>query len=477
MKTFYTILAAMFLTAGLIAQTEVTIYEIQGQTSASPYVNQIVTTHGIVTAISFNGFYIQDGDGAWNGVFVYNNTYSPSMGDDVTLTAKVQEYYEMTELSNVTAFTVESSGNPLPVPVVITALEAQSESYESVLSKVENVTVTELPDQYGIWTAKDQNNDDLRVDDDIYLYTPTMNEELSLIGIMTYTYDEHKLNPRSIDDIIGGSAGQEVSIYDIQGQGAASPYDGQVISTSGIVTGVAFNGYAIQDGTGPWNGLFVFDGDNIPVIGDEVKVTGEVQEYYDMTELGYISSFSVESQGNQLPAAVVITALQSNMEDYESVLVQVQNVEVTESPDQYGVWRGIDGQGADMVMDDDMYSYTPTIGDHLTITGVMLYGFGEYKLNPRMADDITPFIGIVENKNNVQITIYPNPATDAITISANEKISSFEIYNPSGALVIKRSGLQVSSVAQDVTNLTKGIYLIKVEFVDFSFDSQKISIR
>lgn len=477
MKTFYSILAALLLTAGLSAQTAVTIYEIQGQTSASPYVNQIIITHGIVTAISFNGFYIQDGNGAWNGVFVYNNTYSPSMGDDVTLTAKVQEYYEMTELSNVTSFTVQSSGNPLPEPVVITAVEAQSESYESVLAKVENVTVTELPDQYGIWTAKDQNNDDLRVDDDIYLYTPTMSEELTLIGIMTYTFDEHKLNPRSIDDIIGGSAGQEVSIYDIQGQGAASPYDGQVLSTSGIVTGVAFNGYVIQDGTGAWNGLFVFDSDNIPVIGDEVKVTGEVQEYYDMTELGYISAYSVESQGNQLPAVVAITALQSNMEDYESVLVQVQNVEVTELPDQYGVWRGIDGQGADMVMDDDMYSYTPAIGDHLTITGVMLYGFGEYKLNPRMADDITPFIGINENKNKIQINVYPNPSTEIITVNAAEKISSIEIYNVSGAMILQQNSLEANSVSIDVSNLTEGIYMVKVGFKDFSFSSQKISIR
>ncbi|MBM3437375.1 MAG: hypothetical protein FJY07_14310, partial [Bacteroidetes bacterium] len=110
MKTLCSFLAAILITAGAMAQT-VTIYEIQGQASASPYAGQDVTTHGIVTGVQTNnkGFYMQDGEGAWNGIFVYTNgNYSVSVGDDVSVTAEVQEYYEMTELSYISSLTVQS---------------------------------------------------------------------------------------------------------------------------------------------------------------------------------------------------------------------------------------------------------------------------------------------------------------------------------------------------------------------------------
>lgn len=84
-----------------------------------------------------------------------------------------------------------------------------------------------------------------------------------------------------------------VSIYDIQyatGSPADSPYDGQVVTTSGIVTARILNGpdsaaYFIQDGTGAWNGVYVYDTDAAVEIGDSVVVTGEVDEYFNLTEI------------------------------------------------------------------------------------------------------------------------------------------------------------------------------------------------
>ena len=46
----------------VIAQTEVTIYEIQGQQSHSPYEGQIVKTQGIVTGVFSGSYFIQDGE-------------------------------------------------------------------------------------------------------------------------------------------------------------------------------------------------------------------------------------------------------------------------------------------------------------------------------------------------------------------------------------------------------------------------------
>lgn len=113
----------------------------------------------------------------------------------------------------------------------------------------------------------------------------------------------------------------EVAIYDIQGEGHISSLEGETVTTTGIVTAVAFNGFYLQDAEGDGNdntsdGLFVFTGGSPTVsVGDETKVTGDVSEFIpggagtgnlSITQLGNVSETTVLSSGNDLPEAVVI---------------------------------------------------------------------------------------------------------------------------------------------------------------------------
>ena len=52
-------------------ETAVSIYDIQGQVDASPWEGEWVETTGIVTATVSYGYWIQDGDGEWNGIWVH----------------------------------------------------------------------------------------------------------------------------------------------------------------------------------------------------------------------------------------------------------------------------------------------------------------------------------------------------------------------------------------------------------------------
>ncbi|MEY8827525.1 choice-of-anchor I family protein [Sedimentitalea sp. XS_ASV28] len=79
-----------------------------------------------------------------------------------------------------------------------------------------------------------------------------------------------------------------VTIPDIQGAGHISAYDGQTVTTTGIVTAVDFNGYYLQDPDGDGNdatsdAIFVFTGNGaaqgLVSVGDEVRVSGEVSEF------------------------------------------------------------------------------------------------------------------------------------------------------------------------------------------------------
>ena len=95
---------------------DLTIYEIQGQADASPYVDVSVSTSGVVTGATSSGFWMQDGDGAWSGIWCYDGGVNEVViGDNVTVVGTVIEYYDLTEIE-IDAVTVNSSNNGAPEP-------------------------------------------------------------------------------------------------------------------------------------------------------------------------------------------------------------------------------------------------------------------------------------------------------------------------------------------------------------------------
>jgi VCBS repeat-containing protein len=110
-----------------------------------------------------------------------------------------------------------------------------------------------------------------------------------------------------------------LKIYEIQGEGHATPYAGQPVTTTGIVTGVIGNGFYLQDPSGDGNtrtsdAIFVFTSTAPAVaVGDAVEVRGTPQEFVpgadslSITELvASNANITVQSHGNGLPAAVLI---------------------------------------------------------------------------------------------------------------------------------------------------------------------------
>jgi predicted extracellular nuclease len=111
-----------------------TIMEIQGVGHLSDDEGVLVETSGVTTAVSRNGYWIQDPAGDVNamtsdGLFVFAGTTGakPVVGDVVTVTGTVDEFrpgsatgpsLNITELTD-SEFVVGSSGNPLPAAVLI----------------------------------------------------------------------------------------------------------------------------------------------------------------------------------------------------------------------------------------------------------------------------------------------------------------------------------------------------------------------
>ena len=188
--------ASALVASALSAQT---IQEIQGEADASPYENQTVTTSGVVTASNGVGYYIQDGIGPWSGIYVYDDS-EPAIGDHVTVTANVAEYYELTELDIVESLTVNSSANPLPEPQLLTTGQVADEQWEGVLVRVEGATCTNTDLGFGEFELDDTSGP-CRVDDAMFLYTPTAGTVYAVTGPQTYTFSNYKILPRSEEDI------------------------------------------------------------------------------------------------------------------------------------------------------------------------------------------------------------------------------------------------------------------------------------
>ena len=121
MGRFALLLAVLILGSSGVHGLE--IWEIQGSGLRSDFENQAVTTNGnIVTAVGEGVFFIQspngraDGD-PWtsDGVFVNHSGAPPvEVGDRVSLSGTVREYYGQTEIGGAVTVTVVSKDHPLP---------------------------------------------------------------------------------------------------------------------------------------------------------------------------------------------------------------------------------------------------------------------------------------------------------------------------------------------------------------------------
>ncbi len=393
-----------------------TCAEVQGAAGSSPYEGQVVTVTGVVTVggtelYSSDGIYavLSDPDGGpWSGLALYGDSVESLVrGDSIAITGTVQEYYGMTEIGFPTSIEILGTGAALPAPAAVPTTDITeaggAEQWEGVLVEITDAIVMSVG-SYGQYEVDDGSGACLVDDMGDYSYNPTVGDTLyRAAGVVWYSFSEWKLEPRDDDDLDvsggGGGPGEVLSCYEVQGQADESPYLGQIVSVTGIVTAAGGEFYSssqeyavIEDaGGGSWSGLVLYDNDVLAFArGDSVVVTGTVQEFNGLTEISYITDTEVVASGHSVPAPQDLTTgeLMTSVdpEEWEGVLVRVQNLTVSDDSLGYGQWSVTDGSGDCIVDDLGDYSYTPSTGDSIqSMIGVCFYSFAEFKLAPRDA--------------------------------------------------------------------------------------------
>lgn len=251
---------------------------------------------------------------------------------------------------------------------------------------------------------------------------------------------------------------------DVDSNGDSNFRNDSVI-TSGIVTAVNIyqgsqKGYYIQDGVGPWKGIYVKDTVNSINRGDSITITAIVDEYYNCTELKGVTSFSLVSQYNDVAPTTVSTA-NVGAEQYESVLIKVINATCNTLPSgaTFGDWIINDGSG-DINVDKRLYQYQPNLNQSYNVTGIVGYAFSTWQIYPRDANDIQLYVSINKN-NNILTSVYPNPSINGvITVEVSKDVDLIILDLLGNVVMSKRLNNNINKI--DVSNLASGNYIVKV---------------
>ena len=249
-----------------------------------------------------------------------------------------------------------------------------------------------------------------------------------------------------------------VTIAEIQGTGDVSPYADQMVTTSGVITAVnGTSGYFMQAGAGPWSGIYVFTPSAAVTRGDSLSISGLVTEFNGQTQISNVSSFDVHNTAVNVPPTIVTTAA-ANTEPYESVLVQVVNVNCT-AQGEFGQYTMNDGSGP-VLVDDVLYAHPFDVGSNYDIIGVLQYAFSEWRILPRDVNDVSIATAVGELAGH-SISVFPNPAQTQVTLdlAGIDGRTEATIADATGRVVFAALVNAERSVI-DVTSLRNGLYVL-----------------
>ena len=198
-------------------------------------------------------------------------------------------------------------------------------------------------------------------------------------------------------------------------------------------------------------------------MGDSVIVVGEVSEFcWDdgslcdgpgTTEIYQPDDIYIISNNNPIPEPILVSSGEALQEQYEGVLIKMNDVECISNANGYGVWNVNDGSGVCGIHNTpDGYEHNEEIGEVYSITGVVSSTFNDWKVDLRMESDVEsgadttpPYIAnheCYEVGENYYIYLFFNEEIDT------DFVSDFYFYV---------SGGDIQSVSMDMFDPTKVI--------------------
>jgi len=193
-----------------------------------------VLTSGVVTGVYGALATIQDGSGAYSGIWVNGSDVALQVGDAVEVTATVAENFDITLLQSPSVM-ILSQGNTLPAAEVLATADVLAEQWEGVLVQTTG-TVNDDALGYGEWSLDDASGP-VRADDRGYdaigAGLVTIGAMIQVTGALDFSYGDFKIQPRDVNDVLlYGCTSDAADNYD----SSASIDDGSCVFTGASCT-------------------------------------------------------------------------------------------------------------------------------------------------------------------------------------------------------------------------------------------------
>ncbi|MGB0175853.1 MAG: T9SS type A sorting domain-containing protein [Owenweeksia sp.] len=319
-----------------------------------------------------------------------------------------------------------------------------------------------------------------------------------------------------------------------------SPYVGKTVTVKGVVTSSTKPydlGYVyIQDtAKGEYTGVSLVGNPNLANLfrNEWVEVSGDVQENFGFTQIAVanvkrLNKYDVIQPVSINPSDSAAYA-SGEWEKYEGMLVKYENpsggkLYITDPNAGFGDYRvatdpnfnsynsafvlaGRQSSSAasslwvQLVTDSiyetqDGFMFVGPIeaSDTMTmdaVVGVMSYGFSNYRILPRANDDIIglnvqldttnrsdPF-SVEEIVSLARVDVYPNPASEWFKVySLGHNNMKAEIYDLNGRMIMATESSNGEELEVNVSGLTNGIYIMRVQDNDGNvLSTKKVIVR
>jgi phosphatidylserine/phosphatidylglycerophosphate/cardiolipin synthase-like enzyme len=260
---------------------------------------QTVTITGIVTNGAELGpiRFMQD---VTAGIAVYSASLSEvNRGDEITVTGVLKDYNTLLEIDPVTTFTVNSSGNPLPEPVLLTPAQFE-EAYEGMLVKVNNVDFDASGsfERMSYTFTADGEGGQIYINsfDSPLIGQVIPTSDITMIGPLSVYNDTYQMLPRDQFDLLSSST----------------------INTTSVpaLSNLSVSGFTVEWTTDAAGSTQAFYGNTMDMELGELTVPGETTSHsmdvdgLSASELIYLQPFSVKDN-DTAKAAVQVYITQS----------------------------------------------------------------------------------------------------------------------------------------------------------------------
>ncbi|PIE19903.1 MAG: hypothetical protein CSA66_02025 [Proteobacteria bacterium] len=355
------------------------------------------------TIEGLDGYYVADQDGGpWSGINISiaaseQTNFAP--GTVLDLEGELIEFYCNTQLK-VTSF-LEGGTVDAPAPLELDPAAVGDEQYEGMLLKVSDVSVTEEV-AAGVYRVTGGFIVDYQFD---FFLSMEVGKTYDVTGQLSYGFGEWRLKPRSAADVVDKTPGTATTITAIQGSAGSltgcqednKNYFEDGLEVTGVITSDTFTvgdkpAFYLSDGTqDPYSGVLVYDKNAVASsfgMGDVVTLTAQHMEYHCLTEL-IPSAAAASATTITAPAAVPLAAgLDGDeLEKYEGMLVTLSNVHVTGVTNS-GEAETDAGVLIDKYIMGDAFTAPDENSTLTSVTGFLNYGFSNYRVSPRSADDL-----------------------------------------------------------------------------------------